>query len=103
MCKNGHLVIQTNKAKTNPIKAKTNPIQTQFDERPKLMQSEYLQRVMMIKPYCGFVKTNPIKANFKRQISVFSFLFSLVLRPSSVIRRSFSDEAQIIEFSDEFW
>jgi len=27
------------------------------------MQSIYLQRVMMIKPYCGFLKTNPIKAN----------------------------------------
>ena len=27
------------------------------------MQSLYIQRVMMIKPYCGFGKTKPIKAN----------------------------------------
>ena len=36
ICKNGQLVIQTNKPKTNPIKAKTNPIQTQF--KPKQTQ-----------------------------------------------------------------
>jgi len=51
------------KPKTNPIKANSKPIQTQFPKGQKLMQSIYLQRVMMIKPYCGFVKTKPIKAN----------------------------------------
>jgi len=74
ICKNGHLVIQTNKPKTNPkqtqlnpiqsqFKPNSKPIQTQFPKGQKLMQSIYLQRVMMIKPYCGFVKTKPIKAN----------------------------------------
>jgi hypothetical protein len=41
----GHLVIQTNKAKTNPIKAKTNPIQSQLLQRAKLMQSVYIQSI----------------------------------------------------------
>ena len=49
--------------KTNPKQTQFNPKQTQFDERPKLMQSIYLQSVMMTKPHCGFVKTKPIKAN----------------------------------------
>ncbi len=31
----GHLVIQTNKANSNPIKAKTNPIQSQFSKDQK--------------------------------------------------------------------
>ena len=37
---------KANKANSNPIKAKTNPIQTQFVERPKMMQSVYLQTIM---------------------------------------------------------
>ena len=41
----------------------TNPIQTQLLQRPKLIQSIYIKSVMMIKPYCGFVKTKPIKPN----------------------------------------
>ena len=61
ICKNGHLVIRKNKAKTNPIKAKTNPIQTQFNERPKLMQSVYLQMIM--KKYANMGQKNKAKTN----------------------------------------
>ena len=52
----GHLVIQTNKAKTKPI-------QTQFVERAKMMQSMYLQRITMKNVNMGKknkAKTNPI-------------------------------------------
>jgi len=60
------LVIQTNKAKTNPIKAKTKPKQTQFDERAKLMQSEHLQPIMKKSADRGYEKTNPIFTPFSR-------------------------------------
>jgi len=67
--KNGHLVDQTKQTQTNPIKAKTNPIQTQLLQRPKLMQSVYLQRIMKkmrLWAKKNKPKTNPIKPNFKR-------------------------------------
>jgi len=44
-------------------KANSNPIQTQFDERPKLMQSVYIQRIMKKNANMGQknkAKTNPI-------------------------------------------
>ena len=44
-------------------KPNSKQIQTQFDERLKLMQNVNIQRIMKKKPYCGFVKTKPIKAN----------------------------------------
>ena len=72
--------------KTNPIQSQFNPIQTQFKANKAKNKAN----------------SNPNKPNFKRQISVFSFLCSLVLRPSAVIHRSFSDEAQIIEFLPNF-
>ncbi len=52
---------------TNPIKAKTNPIQSQFTERPKMMQIVYLQSIikkMRLWAMKNKAKTNPIKANF---------------------------------------
>jgi hypothetical protein len=63
----GQLVIQTNKAKTNPIKAKTKPIQTQFVERAKLMQHVYIKRIKKKNAAMGYEKTNP-----KQTQSVFS-------------------------------
>jgi len=48
---------------TKPIKAKTNPIQTQFDERPKLMQSAYIQRIMKKNAAMGPKKQSQFKSN----------------------------------------
>jgi len=66
-----------NKPNSNPIKAKTNPIQTQSDEREKLKQSVYTQRIMKKNTNMGpkkqtQKKQTQFKPNFKRQISVFS-------------------------------
>ena len=65
----GHLVIGKNKANSNPIKAKTNPIQTQFAERAKMMQSEYLQRIMKNNAAKGYEKQSQNKPNFKRDLT----------------------------------
>ncbi len=56
--KNGHLVIQTNKAKTNPI-------QTQLLQRAKLMQSVYIQRNMNKNADKGYKKTKPKQSQFR--------------------------------------
>jgi hypothetical protein len=62
--KNGHLVIQTNKAKTNPIKAKTKPIQTQLPKGQKLMQCVYIQRITKKNADRSYKKTNPKQTQF---------------------------------------
>jgi len=69
-------------------KPKTNPIQTQFPERPKLMQSVYIKRIkrkMRIWAKKNKPKTNPIQSQF--QTSDISFL-----SPVSCIL--FSDESK---------
>jgi len=45
------------------ISQKTNPIQTQFDERAKLMQSLYLQRIMKKNKEMGQKKQSQFKPN----------------------------------------
>jgi hypothetical protein len=64
----GQLVIQTNKAKTNPI-------QTQFIERAKLMQSVYLQRIMKNNADMGQKKQSQFKANLVRRRRIANELF----------------------------
>ena len=59
-----HLVIQTNKANSNPIKAKTNPIQTQFVERVKNDAKFVFTKDYEEKRGYGPKKTNPNKPNF---------------------------------------
>ncbi len=49
--------------KTNPIQAKTNPIQTQFVERPKLMQNVHIQRIMKKNAAMGHKKQTQNKPN----------------------------------------
>ena len=63
------------KPKTNPIKAKTNPIQTQFPERPKLMQCVYLQRIMNKNAAMDQKKTNPIAKIPQRRCEYTFLLF----------------------------
>jgi len=53
---------------TKPIKPKTNPIQTQFDERPKLMQSLYSQGIMKENADMD-QKTNPKQSQFKANLT----------------------------------
>jgi len=62
----GHLVIQTNKANSNPIKAKTNPIQTQLSKGQKMMQSVYLQRIMKKYAAMDYEKQSQNKPNLSR-------------------------------------
>jgi len=74
-------VIQTNKAKTNPIKAKTKPIQTQLLQRPKLMQSEYLQRIKKKNAAMGQknkAKTKPIPKRLKMNAFAWIRSFTIV-------------------------
>jgi len=46
-------------------KPNSNPIQSQFDERPKLMQSIYIQRIMKKNADMGQKKQTQFKPNFK--------------------------------------
>jgi len=57
------LVIQTNKPNLTQNKPNSNPIQTQFDERPKMMQSIYIQRIMKKIAAMGQKKQTQFKAN----------------------------------------
>ncbi len=47
-------------------KANSNPIQTQLIQRPKLMQSVYLQRIMKNNADMGYEKTKPIQTQFPK-------------------------------------
>jgi len=66
------LVIQTNKAKTNPI-------QTQLLQRAKLMQSVNIQRIMKKNAAMGYEKTNPKKTQSK-PICILAILPRLAIR-----------------------
>jgi len=55
------LVIRKKQSQTNPIKAKTKPIQTQFIERAKLMQTQYIQRIMKKNAAMGYKKQTQTK------------------------------------------
>jgi hypothetical protein len=61
----GQLVIQTNKAKQTQFKANSNPIY----QRPKMMQSVYLQRIMKIYVDMGPKKQTQKQSQFKPNLS----------------------------------
>jgi len=72
--KNDDFAVRKNKAKTNPI-----------SEKAKMNANAFLQKDYENETAFRPKKTNPNKPNFKRQISVFCFLSSVIRRPSSVL------------------
>jgi hypothetical protein len=66
------LVNWEKQTQSKPIKAKTNPIQTQLLQRPKMMQSEYLQGIKRKMRIGAIKKQSQNKPNFKIPDRIYS-------------------------------